>query len=268
MATLADTLKPIMSAESTPRALGMVLALAFLDTSLFQYFDQSIPLSLDDSIHTQHSSMPPTSDLDNYVSGYDSTWQTLRLPRAIVELYRLLCSSMPDLSDTVAYLGFRTVDRLTAASHRNQTLMNKAGLITPIFEALYPKTEVEGKIDSAAPHVGSLLPLTIQHVTRKTLRRLFDIGFCSPSEVWGILGDIKTPDRKAINSEVLGILRSGSKSKWPEFFSFQNAVGGSFEINSAPSTLEYVCEGGKAFPPSTGFTFMVRISPEDTKVIP
>lgn len=263
---LGDALRPMMRAESAPRFLGMLLSLSTLDTSLFQYFDQPITLDLDSEDPPLQPNTPPTSDLDSYIAGHDSKWQHLHIPDAIVELFRLFYSSASRLSETVVYIGFRTIDRITAASHRNQALLNKAGLITPVFDALYPEGEpaTESDVENSDiqnPAETYSLPQNVQHIIRKTLRRLLDIGFCSPSESWRLFRSMKALDARSasINSDVLGVVRSGSKSKWPEFFSFQHSTeSGSRASGSLPSTLEYLCEGGKAFPPPLGFTFLVR----------
>lgn len=255
----------MMRNETAAQILGMILGLATLDASLFQYFDQPIPLSLDTDDQASRSITLPASDLDAYISGYDPKWQQLHIPEAIVELFRLVYSSTSLLSDTVLYISFRTVDRITGASHRNQALLNKAGLLTPIFDALYPEESVPS-VDDKGPEqqmsVSSSLPASIQHIIRKTLRRLFDIGFCSPTESWRVFRSMKVLNSRptSINSDVLSVIRSGSKSKWPEFFSFQHSTESTSQASgSLPSTLEYLCEGGKAFPPPLGFTFLVRM---------
>lgn len=154
----------------------------------------------------------------------------MKEPKALLVLFNL-CSSLPPPS-RISYLMFKTVDRITGATHRNQAIMNEAGMMTPVFNALYRSS--------------SDFPLTEQnrHVLRKTFRRMLDIGFCSAVEARTFLKE--TINGTKINSEVLAILKSGTKSRWPEFFSFHH--GGS---------LVFSDDSGKLFPPPLGFTFLV-----------
>lgn len=153
----------------------------------------------------------------------------LRQPKALIVLFSLC--SLPPAPHRTTYLVFKTIDRITSAAHRNQALMNEAGLIFSIFRVLY---------QSEIP----TLPEQSRHILRKTLRRMLDIGFYSATEARIFLQ--KTIHDTKINSEVLSILKSGTRSRWPEFLSFHH--GGS---------LVHSDDSGKTFPPPSGFTFLV-----------
>jgi len=196
-----------------------------LNEELFEFF---MPPGEDKT-----SSVLVVSEVDSYVSSKLVNCVDLRMPKALIVLFELSCLLQPP--ESILYLVFRTIDRITGAAHRNQAVMNHAGLMTPIFNALY---EPGAKIELSEP---------AKHLLRKTFRRLLDIGFCSVTETERFFK--ATLNGPHVNSDVLAILKSGSRSKWPQFFSFHNGA-----------SLTFSDESGKTFPPPSGFTFLVSES--------
>lgn len=173
------------------------------------------------------------SEVDSYVSSNLANCVDLREPKALVVLFELSCLLQPP--ESILYLVFRSIDRIIGAAHRNQAVMNHAGLMTPIFNILYE------------PDSNLQLSESAKHLLRKTFRRLLDIGFCSVTEAERFFKATLIGTR--VNSNILAILKSGSRSKWPQFFSFHNNA-----------FLTFSDESGKTFPPTSGFTFLVSES--------
>lgn len=221
---LREAIQPETFSASVPRLYGLLLALALLDETLLDFFRSSAQSeSLDEYV---------PSDLDLHVNMKLVNSIDLRQPRALIVLFDL-CSSLPP-PQRISYLVFKTIDRIAGAAHRNQALMNEAGLMTPIFSVLY----------GSPSHI---LPEPSRHLLRKTLRRMLDIGFCSSTEARVFLQ--KAVHGTTVNTDVLGIIKSGTKSRWPEFVSFHH--GGS---------LVFSDDSGKTFPPPSGFTFLVSLA--------
>jgi hypothetical protein len=195
--------------------------LALLNEELFGFF---IPQKV------EMGSVLVVSEVDSYVSSNLVNCLDLREPKALVVLFELGCLLQPP--ESILYLVFRTIDRIIGATHRNQAIMNQAGLMTPIFNILYE------------PEVNVQLSEPARHLLRKAIRRLLDIGFCSAMEAERFFK--ATLCEACVNSDVLAILKSGSRSRWPQFFSFHNGA-----------SLAFSDESGKTFPPTSGFTFLV-----------
>lgn len=170
-------------------------------------------------------------DLDPYVIGRLSQSHSLHEPKSIIALFGVCCSLVPPAS--ISYIVFKSIDRIVALTHRNQALMNEAGLMTPLFNLLY-----------RVPSHNVALAEVTRHLLRKTFRRLLDIGFCSAQEERDFFQEMLQGTK--VNSEVLAILKSGGRSKWPEFLSFHRSAA-----------LIFNDESGKTFPPPSGFTFSV-----------
>lgn len=195
--------------------------MALLDEELFEFF---LPTGVD------IGGALVVSEVDSYVTSKLVNCVDLREPKALVVLFELSCSLHPP--ESILYLVFRTIDRIIGAAHRNQAIMNQAGLMTPIFNVLYePEADVQ-------------LSESARHLLRKTFRRLLDVGFCSVTEAEKFFKAALSEAR--VNSDVLAILKSGSRSKWPQFFSFHNGA-----------SLAFSDESGKTFPPTLGYTFLV-----------
>lgn len=84
-------------------------------------------------------------------------------------------------------------------------------------------------------------------VAQKLLRRLLEMGIPSLDQARRLFQSVLKDS--IVDSQALTLLRSSSRAKWPSFFSFSHA-----------SALVLPDTRGKAFPPPTGFTYMVSIS--------
>lgn len=128
------------------------------------------------------------------------------------------------------YAMLKITERLAAAGHRNLALLNGTGLIQFVFERLYGPEQNDDTAERT--------------VMQRLLRRLLEMG-ASTTEARAIYHRVLKEDL-TIDPEILEVLRSAKRAKWPEHFSFESVAA--LHLNE---------DGGRMLPCPTGFTFMV-----------
>ncbi|KAF8315416.1 beach-domain-containing protein [Clavulina sp. PMI_390] len=220
---LKEAIMPSMLTESFYRLCGLLLALALLDDALFGFF-------LSDANDSE--ALFVAKDLDGAIATRLGDNLHLGQPKSLIALFTLCRALSPP--ERTSYIIYKTIDRIAGAAHRHQALLNAAGLMTPIFDALY------------SPEGSHILGEDSRHLLRKTLRRLLDIGFPSASTARDVLA--RGLSETGVNSEVLSILKSGARSRWPSFLSIHRN-----------GSLTFVDESNKVFPPPLGFSFLAWV---------
>ena len=151
-----------------------------------------------------------------------------------VDFLNLLVVSLPFIpqSDTFPERAILTLlETLVSSNHRNKVLMSSTSLFKTLFDRLINS-------DSSDTLVRSLL--------QKTLRKLLEIGV-EITDVRALFREAVKED-KSLDTDILEIIRSGMKAKWPMHYSMERKAG--------ISLLE---QNARGLPP-TGLTFMVSQS--------
>lgn len=142
-----------------------------------------------------------------------------------------LTTEVPRDDSMIRYAVLKVTERLAVANHRNQAFLNGTGIVRHVFDKLYTTQDLP--LDGAE-----------RAVLQKILRRMLEMG-ASTADARHIYQRAIRKDL-TIDGEVLEVLRTGQRAKWPEHFSFDGTAA-----------LQLKEDGGRMFPCPTGFTFMV-----------
>jgi hypothetical protein len=198
--------------------MGYLLALALQNFSLCNTFT---------SLRT---SPPSTTNIDSAIGQQEHRLGKICAPRAVLIMLNLTADVLRD-DPMIRYAVLKVTERLAAANHRNQALLNGIGIVRHVFDQLY--TTQSPPLDDAE-----------RAVLQKLLRRMLEMG-ASTADARHIYQRALRTDL-TIDREVLEILKTGQRAKWPEHFSFDGTAA-----------LQLKEDGGRMFPCPTGFTFMV-----------
>lgn len=203
--------------------MGYLLALSVQNFSLSNIFT------------TLRASVPSTAKIDSMIAQNEHRLGKVRLPDVVLIMVNLVVN-LPRDESLLPYATLKLVERLISQNHRNHSMLNEAHLIGLIFERLYGKEKVT--IDDAE-----------RSVMQRTLRRLLEMG-ASTAETRTIYQRVVNDDL-VIDGEILEILRSAKRAKFPQYYSFDG-----------PASLQLNEDSGRVFPCPMGFTYMV--SPRHT----
>lgn len=142
---------------------------------------------------------------------------------------RVLWDLVPDLDPTSRHAILKIMERLSSQYHRNRAVLSNLRIVSPLFHML-----LESK--KASPE---------RPIIQKILKRTLELGVSTP-DARVILQHAINED-ETLNPEILDIIRSASKGRWPRHFSLDS-----------PAALYFKVDGIRGAPP-TGFTFMVRL---------
>lgn len=157
----------------------------------------------------------------------------VRLPQVVLIMIKLV-DILPRDESMQPYTTLKVIERLVSLNHRNHSMLNEANLTGFVFNKLYgTKRTEELVIDDAE-----------RSVLQRMLRRLLEMG-ASTAEARAIYQRTVDEDLR-IDAEILDILRSARRAKFPEYYSFDG-----------PASIQLDEDGGKIFPCPMGFTFMV-----------
>ncbi|KAK0199746.1 beach-domain-containing protein [Desarmillaria ectypa] len=168
----------------------------------------------------------PIEELDQKIKEFESRLGLIRLPGAI----RLLWDFRLQLStDDVAmhYAFFKLFDCLCATYHRNQAILSSIGIVKSVVE-YYTGVGAQGDAE--------------RQVVQKLLRRLLDLGATTPEAKFLFQRTIISGEQ-SLDTEMLEIVRSAMKSRWPEHFSLES-----------PAEFSMAHDGVRGVP-ANGFTF-------------
>lgn len=198
--------------------MGYLLALALQNFSIANLFG---------SIQNFQSS---TAGVDSKIAQTEHRLGKIRLPQAILIMLKAT-DNLPSDEPMLRYASYKVIERLVTLNYRNHALLNRVGLLQQVFDNLYNRTDIT--LNDAE-----------RSVMHRTLRRLLEMG-ASTGEARSIYSKVVKEDL-SIDGEILEILKSAKRAKWPQYISFDG-----------PAALQLVEDGGKMLPCPTGFTYMV-----------
>lgn len=179
------------------------------------------------------------AEVDSKLSDIGPLLGRIHQPGAIQVLWDIL-PQLPGRDPALRYGIYKLFEQLAYLNHRNQIAFCSLGLTRSILTLLDTHRSDPSVNDQE------------KHILQKLLRRILDMG-ATTADVRLIFQQVVKED-DSLDSDILDIIRTGMKARWPEHFSVES---------SATLTLR---EEGIRGMPMTGFTFMVRdVSPYFTK---
>lgn len=150
-----------------------------------------------------------------------------------VEAFSLLIKLLPEGHSFLDTVCWGLVEHLVTHNHRNQCLLGNQGLVKLLLQRIFPVSH----LDLDGPGSSSL--------QQKILKRLLNMGVESADARYLFQRAVK-PDGK-LDSDVLEVIKSAMKAKWPEHFSFEG-----------PSSLSIRDTNARGLP-NGGFSLMFWI---------
>ena len=206
--------------------MGYLLALALQNFAMCDIFT------------SLRSPLPSTANIDSAIGQQEHQFGKISAPQAVLIMLNLTAKMSRDDS-LIHYAILKVTERLAAANHRNQAVLNGIGIVRHVFDKLY--TAQSPPLDDAE-----------RAVLQRLLRRMLEMG-TSTADARHIYQRTLRKDL-TIDGEVLEVLRTGQRAKWPEHFSLNRTAA-----------LQLKEDGGRMFPCPTGFTFMVGNSMQPFK---
>jgi hypothetical protein len=213
--SLGQALQPLLAdAQVEDQILGFLFSLALSDFSVSSLF-----MSLRVADH---------DDVDSRIKDIEVRLGLIAQPGAIC----ILLDFLPKLSeDTMLhYVVYKLLERLSALRHRNKVVLCGLGILGRLF-----RTFTSQKKHSVSSQE--------RRIVQKLLRRILDLGATTVDT--RIMFQSAVASDGTLSADILEMIRSGIKSRWPDHFSFERRA-----------FLEFSEENAKGLP-TTGFTFMV-----------
>ena len=201
--------------------MGYLLALALQNFSLSNLFTNL------------RASLPTPAKIDSVIAQNEHRLGKVRLPQVILVMLKLV-DILPRDESMQPYATLKVIERLVSLNHRNHSMLNEAHLTGFVFGKLYGTKPTEGLVADDAE----------RSVLQRMLRRLLEMG-ASTAETRAIY-QRAVDENLRVDAEILDILRSARRAKFPEYFSFDG-----------PASMQLNEDGGRIFPCPMGFTFMV-----------
>lgn len=169
----------------------------------------------------------PLEELDQKIKEFESRLGLIKLPGAV----RLLWDFRPQLGaddSAMYYAFFKLFERLCATCHRNLATLSSIGIVKSVMEY----------------YADARTRRDVEQVVQKLLRHLLDLGATTP-EARMLFQRTILSGEQSLDTEMLEIVRSAMKSRWPEHFSLESLA-----------EFTMVHDGVRGVP-ATGFTFAV-----------
>ncbi|KAF8266238.1 beach-domain-containing protein [Lactarius quietus] len=213
--SLAQALQPLVT-DAQDQILGFLFSLALNDFSVSSLFT---------SLH-----VADYNDVDSRIKDIEVRLGLIAQPGAI----RILLDLLPKLSeDTMLdYVVYRLLERLSALRHRNKVILCGLDILGRLFRTFISQKKMSTSSQE-------------RRIVQKLLRRILDLGATTVDT--RIMFQSAVASDGTLNADILEMIRSGIKSRWPDHFSFERR-----------SSLELREENTKGLP-TTGFTFMIWI---------
>ncbi|PCH37188.1 beach-domain-containing protein [Wolfiporia cocos MD-104 SS10] len=215
--SLAQAMSSLVSDPGTVRhTLGFLLSLAlhkFAMSGIFEF-----------------GSDAEYATLDQRIRDFEPAFGPVHLPGTLLVLFNfipIVSSTMP----MMRYAILKTLERLAHHNHRNHCILSGLGLAEPLFEQ-YCDWKDDKRIAKQE-----------RQLVQRLLRRLVDVG-TTTDEARLMFQRVVRSD-ETLNADVLEIIRTSMKVRWPEHFSIE-----------APAALR-ICQDEMRGLPSGGFTFMI-----------
>lgn len=208
----------VSNAVTADVTLGCLLALSFGDFSLVEFFS---------SLRTK---VPEIEAMHSHFLEFAPGLASIRLPRAFNVLWSFSLRTM-NTDHTLRLIVYRLLEHLTHSTHRNLAVLSMQNILPHLFKSW--KTNMSSAKDDDKEH----------RILAKILRRLFEMG-ASTQDSRDLLQCTAKQDG-TVDADMLELLRSSAKSRWPQHFSLDGC-----------SALVMSSTEMKTFP-AHGFTFMV-----------
>ena len=210
---LAQALQPLVI-DAQDQVLGFLFSLALNDFSVSSLF-----MSL---------RVADYNDLDSQIKDIEVRLGLIAQPGAI----RILLELLPKLSEDTRlhYVVYRLLERLSALRHKNKVILCGLGILGRLFQ-----TFTSQKKNFASSQE--------RRIVQKLLRRILDLGATTVDT--RIMFQSAVASDGTLDADILEMIRSGIRSRWPDHFSLERRA-----------SLEFCEENTKGLP-TTGFTFMV-----------
>jgi hypothetical protein len=207
----------VSDASTVDQTVGFMFSLALHDFSVSGIFSTMRGVSYD--------------ELDNTIAEFASRLGVINRPEAITPLWNMLPQlTVGDL--TLRYGFYKLFELLSHLNHRNHAVLSSMGLVKSLFDKYY-----SSRGDQSVPEKE-------RHVVQKLLKRLLDMGANATEARLLFQRAVKADD--SLDMEVVEIVRTAMRSRWPEHFSMDRGAA-----------LVMHEDGIKGLP-ATGFTFMAR----------
>ncbi|KAG2136966.1 uncharacterized protein EDB93DRAFT_1253823 [Suillus bovinus] len=219
--SLSDAVDPlVLNAVTADVTLGCFLALSFGDFILVEFFS---------SLRTK---LPETEAMHIHFLEFAPGLASIKLPGAFNILWNFILRTM-NTDRALRLIVYRLLEHLTHSTHRNLAVLSMQNILPHLFKSWKANTSSAGDDDKE------------HHILAKILRRLFEMG-ASTQDSRDLLQCIAKQDG-TVDEDMLELLRSSAKSRWPQHFSLDGC-----------SALAISSTEMKTFP-AHGFTFMAWI---------
>ncbi|KAG1745693.1 hypothetical protein EDB19DRAFT_1927133 [Suillus lakei] len=210
----------VCNAVTADVTLGCLLALSFGDFFLAEFFS---------SLRTK---LPDTEAMHVYFLEFAPDLASISLPGAFSILWSFVLRTM-NKDRALRLIVYRLLEHLTHSTHRNLAVLSMQNVLPHLFKSW--KANMSSTGDDGSEH----------RILGKILRRLFEMG-ASTQDSRDLLQCTAKQDG-SVDVDMLELLRSSAKSRWPQHFSLNGR-----------SALAISSTEMKALP-AHGFTFMAWI---------
>ncbi|KAG2135261.1 hypothetical protein DEU56DRAFT_888131 [Suillus clintonianus] len=207
----------VLTADVT---LGCLLALSFGDLFLVEFFS---------SLRTN---LPDTEAMHIHFLEFAPGLASINLPGAFSVLWSFVLRTI-NTDPALRLIVYRLLEHLTHSTHRNLAVLSTQNVLPHLFRSW--KANMSSAGDDDKEH----------RILAKILRHLFEMG-ASTQDSRDLLQCIGKQDG-SVDIDMLELLRSSAKSRWPQHFSLKGC-----------SALAISSTEMKALP-AHGFTFMAWI---------
>ena len=183
---------------------------------------------------TLQASCRDLSELDVHFLEFVPSLGTIHLPRVFKIVWEVVLGYLATNAHLRLIL-FKILEHLTQSSHRNLAVLSMLGILTPMFSSFISSTTV----DQLGSHAAE------RRLQCKIIKRLFEMG-ASNQDAQRLFQCAVKEDR-SLDTEMIDLIRTGLRSKWPPHISFQD-----MSVVTMPL-------GGLTTLPAPGLTFMASV---------
>jgi hypothetical protein len=192
--SLYEAVQMLVSDPNTvDETVGFIFSLALHDFSVSAIFTTMRGVGYD--------------QLDTTINDFASRLGVIRRPEAVTPLWNML----PQLTDgdpTLRYGFYKLFELLSHLHHRNHAVLCNMGLVQSLFDKYYNSREDQSISEKE------------RSVWQKLLRRLLDMG-ANTTEARLLFQRAVKADG-TLDTEVIEIVRTAMRSRWPEHFSMHH----------------------------------------------
>ena len=222
-AALSDACDTLVKHPVTfERILGCLLSLSVHEFAVVDLF-----VTLQASCHDLH-------ELGISFLEFAPSLGTIHLPRVFKIVWELVIGPL-STNPSHRLIVYKILEHLTQSSHRNLAVLSMLGILTPMFSTFISSSTV----DQLGSHAAE------RRLQCKIIKRLFEMG-ASTQDVQRLL-QCAVKEDKSLDPEMVDLIRTGLKSKWPPHVSLQ-------DMSAVTMPL-----GDRTTLPTSGLTFMVSI---------